>query len=114
MSAADTIITIAGSGMGSGPQDLRLSLLAKYLELLSQDDEVPPVICLYTEGVKLAVEGSPLLEQLRAFEARGVRLILCTTCLSYFDLNDKVRVGIIGGMADILEAQERASKVITL
>jgi len=27
---------------------------------------------------------------------------------------DKVKVGIVGGMGDILEAQRRASKVITL
>jgi hypothetical protein len=43
-----------------------------------------------------------------------VRLIVCSTCLNYFGLTDKVKVGIVGGMADILEAQVRAEKVITL
>lgn len=60
------------------------------------------------------MEGSPVLEQLHALEGKGVRLIICSTCLNYFGLQDKVKVGIVGGMADILEAQLRADKVITL
>jgi sulfur relay (sulfurtransferase) complex TusBCD TusD component (DsrE family) len=43
-----------------------------------------------------------------------VRLIVCNTCLNYYGLLDKVRVGIIGGMADIIEAQWKADRVITL
>ena len=62
----------------------------------------------------MAVEGSPVLDLLRTLEAKGVRLILCSTCLQYFGLTDKVAVGIVGGMGDILLAQWMASKVITL
>ncbi len=47
-------------------------------------------------------------------EQEGVRLIICSTCLDYFGLTDKVRVGIVGGMPDIIEAQGKAGKVITL
>jgi hypothetical protein len=43
-----------------------------------------------------------------------VRLIVCSTCLDYFNLTDKVQVGIVGGMTDIIEAQAKAEKVITL
>ena len=60
------------------------------------------------------MEGSPVLETLLSLEKKGVRLVLCSTCLNYYNLTDKVRVGIVGGMGDILEAQQRASKVITL
>ena len=44
----------------------------------------------------------------------GVQFIICITCLQYFDLKDKVAVGIQGGMNDILLAQGMAGKVITL
>jgi len=60
------------------------------------------------------VEGSALLERLADLEHKGVHLIICSTCLNYFGLTDKVKVGIVGGMPDIIEAQIRASKVITL
>jgi peroxiredoxin family protein len=60
------------------------------------------------------VEGSPVLDQLHELEKAGVRLIVCSTCLDFFGLEGKVKAGIVGGMADILEAQVRAGKVITL
>jgi hypothetical protein len=55
-----------------------------------------------------------VLEELKSLEARGVHLVICMTCLKYFDLVEEVRVGIVGGMNDILAAQKRAAKVITL
>jgi hypothetical protein len=41
-------------------------------------------------------------------------LIVCSTCLNYFGLSQAIEVGIVGGMPDIIEAQIRAAKVITL
>jgi intracellular sulfur oxidation DsrE/DsrF family protein len=75
---------------------------------------LPAAICFYTEGVKLVVDGSPVLEQLRSLEEKGVRMVVCSTCLNYYGLDDKLQVGVIGGMNDILEYQWKASKVITL
>jgi intracellular sulfur oxidation DsrE/DsrF family protein len=100
--------------MGSADTALQHRLLDTYLRLLLENESLPVAICFYTDGVKLVVEGSPLIERLAQIEQKGVRLIICSTCLNYFELADKVRVGIVGGMADILEAQTKASKVITL
>ena len=110
----DTVILINNCGMGKGPEELQLILIAKYLELLAQQAELPAAICFYTEGVRLVVEGSTLIDKLKKLEERGVRLIICSTCLNYFGLAEKVKVGIVGGMGDILEAQWKAGKVITL
>ena len=38
----------------------------------------------------------------------------CKTCLDYFGLAGAVRVGIVGGMGDIIEAMHKAQKVISL
>jgi selenium metabolism protein YedF len=114
MSPNDTVILITDHGMGNGPEDLKLTLIGKYLQILDQNNDLPAVICFYTEGVKLVTEDSPVLEQLQVLEKKGVRLIVCSTCLNYFGLTEKVRAGITGGMVDILEAQFRAAKVITL
>jgi hypothetical protein len=80
----------------------------------AQMDPLPKIICFYTDGVKLACEGSPVLEELALLEQKGVRLILCQTCLNTFKLIDQVRVGIVGGMADIITAMWHADKVIML
>lgn len=110
----NTVIMVTNNGMGKADEKLSQTLAGKYFELLSQNGNLPAVICFYTEGVKLVCEGSPVLEQLRKLEASGVRLIVCSTCLNYYELNEKVQIGIVGGMGDILEAQMKAEKVITL
>jgi hypothetical protein len=111
---ANTVILITREGMGSADKALQLKLLDTYLKLMLEHEQLPNAICFYTEAVKLVVEGSIVLERLSQIEQRGVRLIICSTCLNYFGLAEKVRVGIVGGMPDILEAQGRAGKVITL
>lgn len=110
----DTIILVTNNGMGKGDIALQHKLAVKYFELLMQNTQLPVAICFYTEGVKLAVTGSPVLEQLKALEAKGVHLILCSTCLDFYGLSSEVRVGIVGGMTDIIEAQTKAAKVITI
>ena len=110
----DTVILLTNNGMGNGPQDLRLTLIGKYLEILDLQNDLPAALCFYTEGVRLVTEGSPVIEKLRALEEKGVRLIVCSTCLNYFGLVEKIIIGIVGGMGDILAAQWQAGKVITL
>ncbi len=110
----DTVILVTNNGMGKADIALQHKLAAKYFELLMQNTHLPAAICFYTEGVKLSVTASPVLEQLKALEAKGVRLILCSTCLDFYGLSDQIQVGIVGGMSDIIEAQTKASKVITI
>jgi len=110
----DTVILITSNGMGKADLALQHKLAAKYFELLMQNTNLPAAICFYTEGVKLTVTGSPVIEQLKALEAKGVRLILCSTCLEFYGLSEKTQVGIVGGMSDIIEAQTKAGKVITI
>jgi hypothetical protein len=45
---------------------------------------------------------------------RGVALLICQTCLTYYGLLDKVKVGTVGGMPAIVAAQWAATKVITI
>ena len=111
---SETVILITRYGMGHAEPELQLKLIGTYLNLLDQNHILPAAICLYTDGVRLAVTGSPVLDVLRSLEEKGVRLILCSTCLNFFNLSDQVQVGIVGGMTDILEAQFRAAKVISL
>ncbi|MBW6474819.1 MAG: DsrE family protein [Anaerolineaceae bacterium] len=114
ISTLDTVVLVTRNGMGDADHALQHNLIVKYFSLLNENNILPSVICFYTEGVKLAVAGSPVLEQLKDLERKGVHLILCGTCLGYYNLTDQVQVGIVGGMTDIIEAQFRASKVISI
>jgi DsrE/DsrF-like family len=107
------VLIVSREGMGSGPPDLQSRLLSTYLCLLLENKWTQLSICFYTEGVKLLVEGSPVLEPLRELEAAGCRLVACKTCLDYFSL-PQIAVGIVGGMGDIQAAMAMAAKVISL
>jgi intracellular sulfur oxidation DsrE/DsrF family protein len=111
---SETVLLITRNGMGDAEPTLQQKLITTYFKLLDDNNILPAVICFYTNGVRLVVEGSPVIDTLKSLEAKGVRLVLCSTCLNYFNLTEKVKVGIIGGMTDILEAQRRAGKVISL
>lgn len=108
------LIQIIHDGMGAADNELQHTLLRKYLLLLMENNTLPGAVCFYTSGVKMAVEGSPVLDVLQTMETRGVHLIVCKTCLDYYGLLEQVRVGTVGGMGDIVTAQWLADKVITV
>lgn len=114
MPTSDTTLLITRKGMGVADPELQTKLLQTYFKLIDVSNSLPAVICFYTEGVHLVVSGSPVLDSLKSLEAKSVRLIICNTCLNFYALADQVEVGIVGGMTDIIEAQRRAAKVITL
>lgn len=109
-----TLIIITNNGMGKADQALQHKLMKSYLRLLNETGFLPGAIGFYTDGVKLVVEGSPVLDELKLLEEKGVFLIVCSTCLNYFNLMDKVQVGIPGHMTDIIELLRQAEKVITI
>jgi len=109
----DTLILFTRLGMGDAPAALQQKLATVFLSLVNQGD-VPPVIAFYGEGVRLVCNGSPVLDQLQGLESKGTRLIVCQTCLDFNNLRDQVRIGIVGGMGDIVAAMNAASKVISV
>jgi len=110
----DSVILVTNNGLGKANLELQHKLAIKYFGLLAQNNELPSAICFYTDGVNLTVTDSPVIEQLKVLEAKGVRIISCSTCLEYYGITDNLQVGIVGGMPDIIEAQTKASKVITI
>ncbi len=110
-----TVLLFTSYGLGNtADAELKLTLAQKFLTLIASADPLPAQICFYTDGVKLCVEGSPVLEELRALASKGVELVLCSTCLQTFGLTDKVAVGVVGGMGDIITAMMGADNTVTL
>jgi len=108
-----TLILFTRFGMGDAPGPLQQKLATTFLTLLAQDS-LPGALAFYGEGVKLACDGSPVLDLLRRLAEKGVPLIICQTCLDFFDLRGAVRIGVVGGMGDIMAAMGQADKVISV
>ncbi len=109
-----TVLLFTRFGMGDAPAELQGKLTQKFLTLILESDLLPAKILFYTDGVKLACSGSPVIDQLKQLEVKGTELVLCKTCLDYFGLGMQVEAGIVGGMPDIIEAMAKAKKVISL
>jgi hypothetical protein len=110
----NSVLVFASYGIGDADEALQLKLAGTFLGLRISSGAIPSKICLITNGVRLACAGSPVLEALKQLETAGVEIVLCRTCLDYLGLLDRVQVGIVGGMPDIIEAMDKAEKVIRL
>ncbi len=108
------LLQITRYGMGDGDEELGLKLMANYLRLLDEDSRLPSFIALYNSGVKLIAKDSPVIEQMKKLEERGVKIIACGTCLNYYNIADDIQAGIKGTMMDIITLQTNADKVINL
>jgi selenium metabolism protein YedF len=87
------VFLIQSEGLGRGDDELGKLLMANFLRLLGESAAKPKTIAFWNGGVRLLCEGSEVLEHLKKLEGQGVEILGCTTCLEYFELMDKLKVG---------------------
>ena len=116
MSSPSNVLFVFNSyGMGHTENaDLKIVLAKKALTILASMEPPPSRVCFYTDGVKLCVRASPVLNELRALADQGVELVLCSTCLEAFRLRDEVAIGTVSGMDHMITSMLNADKVVTL
>lgn len=108
------VVAISSDRMGRGDDRLGEVLIRSFLHTLGEVAPLPDTIIFLNSGVKLAVAGSPALEDLACLQTRGVKILLCGTCLGHFELKDKVAAGEISNMYVISETLLKAAKVVTV
>ena len=108
----NTVVVIGTSCLGSGDDTLGATLMKGFLYALSQQESLPKTILFYNGGASLTCQGSLSLEDLKSMAERGVEILTCGTCLNYYGLTDKLRVGEITNMYVIAEKQLQADLVI--
>lgn len=79
---------------------------------ITQLDELPKKMIFYNGGAKITCEGSDSLEDLKNLESQGVEIVTCGTCLDYYGMKDKLAVGIVTNMYDIVESMNNAGKIV--
>ncbi len=104
-------VVLSSTGMGNGDETLSKILLRAFLKTLTEAREKPRRIICYNEGVFLALEGSEVLEDLKNLEKAGVEILVCGTCLDFYGVKEKLAVGQVSNMYDILETM-LASRVL--
>lgn len=103
---------ISSDTMGSGDDKLGKNLIKAFIFALTQQDELPKAVLCYNGGVKLTCEGSESLDDLKTLVENGVRVLSCGTCLDFYSLKDKLAVGEVTNMYEIVEVQSKSGAVI--
>ena len=108
------LVLIGTDRLGRGDDVLGGKLIASFIATLKEMGPELWSMVLLNYGVKLTVAGSEVLAGLQDLEKTGVRILVCGTCLNYFQLLEKKQVGETTNMLDIVTAMQLADKVITL
>ncbi|MDO4555659.1 MAG: sulfurtransferase-like selenium metabolism protein YedF [Lachnospiraceae bacterium] len=108
----DFVVAIGSATMGDGNDALGKVLMKSFIYAVSQLDKLPKTILFYNGGVTLTTEGSDSIEDLKNMEAQGVEIMSCGTCLNYYEREDKLLVGDVTNMYDIVETLAGAGKII--
>ena len=109
------VLLVSSEQMGRGDQlELGSLLIRAFFHTLGEVEPLPATIIFLNSGVKLAIDDSPVLDDLRALEGRGIELLACGTCLDFYGLKERAAVGLISNMYTIAEALLGAGKVVNL
>ncbi len=95
------VLLLSSETMGRGDDTLGGMLMANFLRLLSESDRRPALMCLVNSGVRLVTRGHVCLDHMRRIEVLGTTILICRTCLEYYDLENKVAAGTVSNMREI-------------
>jgi selenium metabolism protein YedF len=106
------LVILRSNSIGEAEPDLGEKLMKSWLTMLLEADELPGVMICMNTGIFLTTEGSPVLDILSALAERGVEIRSCTTCLAYYNREDRLKVGVASNMRATVTAMLQAGKVL--
>ena len=106
------LVVLSGNVKGTGDPKLGTSLVKAFVFALTKQDQLPDTILCYNTGASLTCEGADTLEDLKLLESEGVTILTCGTCLDFYGLKEKLAVGGVTNMYDIVERMESAAQII--
>jgi selenium metabolism protein YedF len=98
--------------IGKGPAELGQILVQACINTIKEVEPLPVAIVFYNSGVTLTIDGSPVLESLQNLEKSAVKILVCGTCANFFQVKERIRVGMVSNMYDIMETLSHAGHVI--
>jgi selenium metabolism protein YedF len=106
------VVYINSHLLGIGDEALGAILMRSFLKTLLDMEIKPSRLILINSGVRLASEGSEVLETLRKLYEEGVEILSCGTCLDFYGLKEQLRVGTVSNMYDIAQSLLEADRLI--
>jgi selenium metabolism protein YedF len=112
--AGGVIFLITGDQIGISAEEPGKKLMQTFLYSLAQLPKAPDLILLLNAGVKLAAQGSEALDNLKTLAGNGADIRSCGQCLNYYGLTEKLAVGKITNMMEIVEFLTSSKRTVTI
>lgn len=100
--------------LGSGSEDLGKLLMKGFLYTITQVKPYPEAMIFLNSGVKLTCENSDSIDDLSKLLQAGTKIVSCGTCLDFYQLKDKLKVGEVSNMYDIVEIISASNNVMSI
>ena len=110
----ETLVYLFESDFIGRNRELGKILINGFLNAITSLPKRKSRIVLISNGVRLATAGSYVLDTLLELKQSGFEILICGTCLDFFKIRDKVRVGTISNALEIMGALTNATKVVKL
>ena len=108
------LVLISSDCMGKGEEELGRLLIKGFIFSLAQLNPLPEAIIFLNSGVRLVMEGSNTVPDLKELEEKGCSVYVCGTCVNYYKLTESLAVGSITDMMFITKRLASASAIITI
>ena len=106
------VVVLSANVMGTGDEKLGKALMKAFIFAVTKQDALPETIVCYNTGAYLTCEDADTLEDLKSLEAEGVQILTCGTCLDFYGIKDKLAVGSVTNMYEIVETMEKAKTIV--
>jgi selenium metabolism protein YedF len=106
------VVYINSDLLGTGEEALGSFLMKAFLKTLLDFEKKPDRLILINSGVRLASEDSKVLDTLRLLSEQGVQIVSCGTCLDFYKLREKMSVGTVSNMYEIIQSMLEADRLI--
>jgi selenium metabolism protein YedF len=108
------VVCITTDRLGQGSEELGGILMKAFLNTLWDYRPRPARIIFLNAGVFLTVEGSDVLDSLYLLDKEGVEILSCGTCLAYYGVKEKLKIGRVSNMHEIVDSLMTAGRVINI
>ncbi|MCA1960641.1 MAG: sulfurtransferase-like selenium metabolism protein YedF [Desulfomonile sp.] len=110
---ARIVVYVGNDCMGRGDDVLGTMLMRGFLRTWIDVKPQPWRMIFINSGVRLTTMDDEAVDALSLLAERGVEILSCGTCLKHFNLEDKLKVGKVTNMFEVIETLTQAGKVVS-
>lgn len=108
------MVMITSVHMGHGDDGLGDMLMFNFIKTLKEMGPDLWRVVFVNSGVSFTAEGSEAVPILKELAGEGVQILACGACLAYFHVLDKIQVGEVTNMLEIVTGMKLADSVVTI